>query len=123
MSLISMFQRVCNETGVTTEPTLIVTSTNRDIKQLLATTYRVGNDLRKFGWSKLQRDASITLVSGQETYALPTDLDWEIAETQWDQTNGWPLLGPLTPSEWQRFQNNGVVTSEFERKYRVRGYS
>ncbi len=123
MSLLSMFQRVCNETGITSEPTLVVTSTNRDIKQLLAITYRVGNDLRKHCWSKLQKDASITLVDGQEAYALPTDLDWEIAETHWDQTNNWPLLGPLTPSEWQSLQNDIVSSSEFERKFRVKGYA
>jgi len=117
-----MFQRICNEVGLP-EPTLIVTSTSRDIKQLLATTYRVGNDIRRFGWSKLQREASITLVDGQQSYALPSDLDYEIAETHWDETNSWPLLGPLSPSEWQSLQNDIISSSEFERKYRVKGYA
>jgi hypothetical protein len=120
VSLLSMFQRVCNEVGLP-EPTLIVSSTDRQVKQLLATTYRVGNDIKGSDWNKLQREASITLVDGQESYALPADFDVELSETEWDSTNDWPLIGPLSPSEWQALKNNTISSSEFERKFRIKG--
>jgi hypothetical protein len=120
VSLLSMFQRVCNEVGLP-EPTLVVTSTDRQVKQLLATTYRVGNDVKSADWNKLEREATITLVDGQENYALPADYDVELSETEWDSTNDWPLIGPLSPSEWQALKNNTISSSEFERKFRIKG--
>lgn len=120
MSLLSVFQRVCNEVGLP-EPPLVATSTDRQIKQLLAITYRVGNDLRSKAWPALQKEATITLVDGQASYAFPVDYDYDIAETHWDQDNDWPLYGPMNASEWQALKNGIVNSSTFEKKFRFKG--
>lgn len=38
---------------------------------------------------------------GQIQYALPSDIRSFITATQWDRNFRWPMLGPLSPQEWQ----------------------
>jgi hypothetical protein len=103
------------------EPTLVVTSTDRQVKQLLSIVYRVGNDLLNFEWPRLVKTHSITLVDGQTSYEMPSDYDAELTQTHWDSSNNNPLIGPLSPAEWQALQNGTVSLSSFERGYRIFG--
>lgn len=120
MSLLSMLQRVCNEVGLP-EPELAVASTARDVKQLLAITYRVANDLRNFPWAKLRKLHTITLVAGQDSYPFPADYDADVSETHWDTSNQNPFVGPMTPTEWQTIQYDTVGLSAFERAFIIKG--
>lgn len=121
MSVLRMFKNLCNEVSLT-EPSIVVASNDRAVKQLIATTYRVGNDLRSFEWPQLTRRASITLVSGQAAYAMPADYDKEIADTHWNSSTFWPLYGPLTANQWETLQN-GEISSGFFQRYRIFGYA
>ena len=38
---------------------------------------------------------------GQIAYALPGDIKSFVNATQWDRNFRWPMLGPLSPVEWQ----------------------
>lgn len=38
---------------------------------------------------------------GQIAYALPSDIRSFVNATQWDRNFRWPMLGPLSPVEWQ----------------------
>ncbi len=38
---------------------------------------------------------------GQILYALPTDIRSFVNATSWDRNFRWPMLGPLSPVEWQ----------------------
>lgn len=38
---------------------------------------------------------------GQISYALPTDIRSFINATYWDRNFRWPMLGPLSPQEWE----------------------
>lgn len=38
---------------------------------------------------------------GQIKYALPSDIRSFVNATQWDRNFRWPMLGPLSPVEWQ----------------------
>ena len=47
-------------------------------------------------WPQLSKEYSFTLVSGQEGYPLPGDID-HVFRTNWDRQNHWELEGHLTP--------------------------
>lgn len=38
---------------------------------------------------------------GQIAYSLPSDIASFVTATQWDRNFRWPMLGPLSPQEWQ----------------------
>lgn len=116
-----MLQDVCNEVGLT-EPTSVVTATDRVAKQLLATTHRVLNDLQQYKWPQLARETSITLVSGTASYALPSDFDSRIIEAPWNRDNTWPLYGPISAEEWQYSKALGNA-STFPQQFRLKGYA
>jgi hypothetical protein len=42
-----------------------------------------------------------SVVFATENYALPSDLAYLIAQTEWDRNFRWQLLGPLDAQEWQ----------------------
>lgn len=54
-----------------------------------------------------QAPTSTVALSGQsvvfatESYALPSDFAYLIAQTEWDRNFRWQLLGPLDAQEWQ----------------------
>lgn len=54
-----------------------------------------------------QAPTSTVTLSGQsvvfavENYALPSDLAYLIAQTEWDRNFRWQLLGPIDAQEWQ----------------------
>lgn len=119
MALLQMFQDLCNEIGIQ-EPSLVVSSTDRTVKQLLALAYRVGDELLGYEWPQLQRQHTITLVPGQEAYPLPGDFDRHIFDTHWSKSDRWKLVGPLNPGEWQ-YVKNAVVGLAYSYRYRLKG--
>lgn len=121
MSLLTLIQRVANEIGFG-EPETVVGSTDTGVKQLLAITYRVGNDLREQDWPRLQREHTFTLVSGTANYAFPADFDRDIFETHWNRGDVWPLYGPMLPQEWQA-QKSGLVSVVYSQLFRIKGYA
>jgi hypothetical protein len=115
-----MLQRVCNEVGLP-EPTLVISSTDRQVKQLLSIVYRVGNDLRDASWPRLQKEHTITLVAGQEAYPFPSDYDFDISETHWNKSSTNSLIGPLSPSEWQSLKNDHITSNITNYHFRIKG--
>lgn len=60
------------------------------------------------------------LTFSQDTYAVPTDLDWLQNQTMWDRTNRWALLGPDSPQTSQWLQS-GIVPITPRRHFRQFG--
>lgn len=121
MALLDMLQAVCNEVGLP-EPTAVVTSSDRQVQQLLATVHRVLNDLKQVQWAELTRLHEITLADGVDSYALPADFDFRIFETQWNQDKNWPLFGPYGPKEWQEIKQSGIAPA-ISQRFRFKGYT
>jgi hypothetical protein len=46
-------------------------------------------------------NAAVSYNFGQIAYDLPTDIKSFVNATQWDRDFRWPMLGPLSPQEWQ----------------------
>lgn len=74
-------------------------------KQLFALLNAAGRQLiRDHEWGSLITLATITTVSGQADYDLPSDYSRMVTETQWDATNHWTMIGPDTPqmARWRQ---------------------
>lgn len=120
MSLLSIIQTVTDELGLP-RPSSIIDSTDATVRQLKSLVLREGSLLSaRYPWAQLVKEASLTLVDGQDSYSLPIDFDRQIPSTSWDNTNFWQLAGPLTPQEWQE-KDKGLVSPEIRRKFRIKG--
>lgn len=120
MSLLTMLQDAAREIPITA-PISIVGSSDEQSLRLLALAHREGKELRsRFSWPQLQREKTITTVAGQESYALPPDLERFTFNAEWDRTNHWELLGPSSPQEWQ-WRKSGVSASVPRYRFRIKG--
>lgn len=122
MTILTSIQLICNEVGVS-EPSTVINTNDVNVKRMLALTYRVGDEMKKmFQWAELTKQYDFALTGSTSDYALPADFGGFLFRTQWDVSNRWELLGPLTPAEWQ-LQQTGIVPPGPRRMYRVKGYT
>lgn len=122
MSLLSLMQQVTAELNLAI-PAAVVSSSDQTIKQLLALANREGQELAKrYDWPVLQNEYTFTLSNGVGSYAFPTDYDRQINRTQWDRDNHWPLIGPMSPQEYQ-WRVSGITVSTPRRRWRIKGSS
>lgn len=63
---------------------------------------------------------SVSLTFTKDTFALPTDFDRYIDQTQWDRRFHWEMIGPMSPQEDQ-FQRSGIAALGPRRKWRQIG--
>lgn len=121
MTLLTVIQDACLELKVAS-PTSVIGNSDGDVKLLLALAQRAGKKLRsKYAWTKLTKEYTFTTSNGVASYVLPSDIDYELFQTQWDRTNYWPLRGPESPQEWQERQS-GVTTAAQRRGFRIKGF-
>lgn len=59
-----------------------------------------------------------TFNMSQVAYNLPSDWQSEIPQTEWDRTNRWPLIGPVSPQQWQSFKS-GIVYAGPRQRFRI----
>lgn len=118
-TLLSLMQAVCNEVGIP-QPSAVVSSTDQQVRQLLALANREGRERASDdgGWSQLRGEQSITMVSGQAAYDFPTDYNYYQPTTIWNRDQRWPVNGPLTAQEWQTLKSGYINVFPFQR-YRI----
>lgn len=108
-SLIEICQDVLGEIGSYEVPATIVGSPNPTAAQILPIANREGRLLaRRHDWTALTKLYTFSTVSGTAGYALPSDFDHFINDSQWDRTNNWQFMGPMTPSQWQALQSSSI---------------
>ena len=113
-----MMQRVSVQLGLD-EPSVVITSTDGNIKQLLQCAEEIGDDLKSTArWPELTQEDTITLVADQATYTFPTDYDRYINFTGWAQDDDRILDGPLSLEEYMDLKE-GVTGSTLYRKYLI----
>ena len=61
-----------------------------------------------------------SVVFAQEAYPLPSDFGWLIAQTEWDRSFRWQLLGPLDAQEWQVIKS-GISPVGPRMRFRIMG--
>lgn len=124
MTLLAAITNVANEAGYSVDST-VIGSTDVTTTQLKAIANRVIQEMSEaYDWPKLWKSYSFDLASGVSTYALPGDFSYYHFDTFWDSSDGWRLIGPMTPQEyaeiigddydpaWQRFTVRGVTDKE-----------
>jgi hypothetical protein len=74
---------------------------------------------RRF-WRRLFGETTITCVDGQAAYPLPEDFARPITQTEWDQTNKWPMIGPASPQQWQ-YLKSGILSTGPRERFRLVG--
>lgn len=103
--LSDIINRVCDDVGLNRSNAPIVQQSDRQTLQLRALLLASGNQLmRDWDWQALLRTATITTASGTPTYALPTDYNRMVDETQWLTTSKVPLFGPLNQRDFAQNQ-------------------
>lgn len=118
-TLLQLMQTVCAEVGLP-NPTAIVTSTDQQIRQLLALSNREGREMVSLdgGWSELRGEQSIVMAIGQAAYDFPDDYNHYQPTTIWNRDQRWPVNGPLTAQEWQTLKSGYINVFPYQR-YRI----
>jgi hypothetical protein len=62
---------------------------------------------------------SVSIIFGQIAYPLPSDLEYFVQRTWWDNTYKWELLGPITAQEKQILKY-GIIASGPRSKFYIR---
>lgn len=120
MTLATVVENVANEAGYSVE-TNVITSTETTTKQLRTMAQRLIKEMSEtYPWPVLYAAGSITLVSGQSTYALPAAFSYYHYNTFWNQSKRWRVLGPMTPQEYADIIGYGLTTTVYDR-FQFRG--
>lgn len=105
MTLLTTITNACALLSLR-QPTVVVTSTDLQVQQLLAIANEEGADLASSqDWQALTAEWSFTTVNTAiQTAALPTDWDHFLANSFFNRTSMRPVIGPITPQQWQALQ-------------------
>lgn len=99
-----MVQRACRRLGLSV-PTAVVGNTDAQVAQLLELAIEEGEELSsRHGWSALTAEATYTQVAARDQGLLSTlasGFESMIPESFWNRTTTLPVVGPVTPRDWQ----------------------
>lgn len=123
MTLLTTVQYFCRRTGLP-EPLDVAGSTDPQIKQVMALLEEEGQDLSmRADWEVLTLQAEHTTTAVEDQGAIE-----DIAsngfrsiknDTIWDRTTILPVLGPMSPKNWQAMK--ALVTQGPRYRFRIRG--
>jgi hypothetical protein len=100
MNVLQIVQRGCQSIGIPSPASLIAATTTVDL-QLRAILYDVHDFLRNQRIFVQQKRAHVfDLEADRQFYPLPEDFYAALLGTQYDDTTKYPLLGPLTDSQF-----------------------
>lgn len=120
MSLLSICQDAATACGFPS-PSSIVGSTDKTAIQLKSLANREGNFLSvQRDWSELVSEHTFTLVTADQSYALPADFRWIIPMTTYDRDDNRIVLNPISSQDWQ-FLKAWTSINGLTRRARIRG--
>lgn len=102
MTLLSVVQDVCARLSLTI-PAVVVGSTDSQVLQLYALANKAGHDLgQSFPWQALMEEKTfVTVAASVQPTALPADFDRFVPNSFNNRTTRRPIIGPVTPQQWQ----------------------
>lgn len=124
MTLLTIVQNACNELGISA-PSTVIGNADSQVKQLLALSNREGKSLaaRNYeGWEELITEATHTTLNQADQGTIESiapSYKFIIGKTLFNRTTQRPLLGELSPQEWQLLQ--ATPTSNVYDHFRIRG--
>lgn len=120
MSLLSICIDAADQIGLR-RPSSVIGNSDPEVQQLLNYAQLEGKELVTRGdWNGLRTPTTFTSLAQQEqTGMVPTDLARFINETFWNRSRKRPLMGPVTPQQWQNIQ--AWTTSPLQDTFTVYG--
>lgn len=99
----------------------IINNDNELARRALAISNRVIKEMAEaYPWRELWKTAEITLADGVSEYALPSDFNYYIMDTWWNQGEAWTLYGAITPNELAFINGYNIQTLPTDQYY-IRG--
>lgn len=122
MTLLTLIQNSTDTIGLT-RPTVVISSTDPNVRTLLALAQTEGRELlERFAWPATQIEATHTTLAAELQGVMATiapGYAYIINNTFWNRTLTQPVPGPLTPVEWQGLKAR-VATGPYS-SYRLQG--
>lgn len=118
-TLLQLMINAVDELGNIARPTIVIASTDRTIQRMVVLANREGRDLAKTNWTILQKLYTFSTVASTQEYDLPSDYDRLITDTEWNRSTSAPLIGPLSPQEWQVIESGGIGSVSVGSRYRI----
>lgn len=123
MTLLQICQRFCERTNLPS-PATVYGSSDPQVVQLKALVEEVGIDLSGRGaWQGITFEATHTTIAAEDQGAMTAiatnGFRYVKNQTIWDRTLRLPVLGPMSPQEWQALK--ALVVNGPRYRFRVRG--
>lgn len=116
MSLLTIIQDCCGRLALD-QPAVVIGSTDKQVQQLLALSNQGGKDLASrppSGWQAMREQfLFVTVAQIVQTDFVPADWDRWCTGTFWNRTTRRPVLGPITPAQWQTILAQPVFASVY----------
>ncbi len=112
--------RVASEVGLTKVADVIASSDASFVK-LVDLANSCGEELLETeAWNKIRRQHTFTTTAlDTGKYTLPSDFAYMIDQTGWERAENVPLLGPVSPQEWQYLLGRDLVSSTIYASFRL----
>jgi hypothetical protein len=118
VSVLTIVRSVMGRLSLT-QPSVVATSTDRNVVQMFELLKEEAEDQSKKGapggWQSLTREWSfITVAQAVQTNTpIPTDLRRLIPDSFFNRSTMRPVNGPLTPQQWQLLQARPAVAAVY----------
>lgn len=122
MTILDIIKQFCARTALPV-PSIVATSGDETLLQILGLANELIDDLQRFTWTALIREATWTSVASSDQGAVTTLAPFGFHkirnETIFDRTDGRQLYGPRDSSTWQAMKASNVTGPFYS--YRIRG--
>jgi len=115
LSFLALVQQACSEMNLSA-PTSCIGNQDQQVIQLVALANAEGVECASVetaqgAWPVLRKTHTFTMVENQESYPLPSDLNFIIYDTMWDTTQHWRVIGPVNPSGWNTLLYGNITAA------------
>lgn len=119
-TLLAIIVDAVSQIGNIAIPTAVYSNTDETVVRMLALSNREGRDLaRAANWTILQKLYTFPTVASTAEYALPSDFDRLLPDTEWNRSTYQPIMGPLGPEQWQVLKSGLIGSGVVGQRYRI----
>lgn len=107
-------QNAARELKISVPSSVAANTSNHDAMLLLRMANKEAKQIRgRYPWQAIRKEHTFTTTAtDSQTNSLPADFLKFVPETAFNRTTKRPLLGPITPQQWQEYKAGLIVPSE-----------